>query len=379
MKNKIRDQKWYPYAVAACIAVAFYVVLVHISYITAGIGTFLGYFKTVFLALILAYIINPLAKYLYKNLFGRIKKDKLGWIVSIAVALIIIFLILAFLLGTLIPQLADSVAMLVNNMDSYVVSLQKFTDSLGLTDTLRLDKLLSPSGELVSRLQKFVTENAGNIINAGAAAGKGIATWLIAAILSVYMLANKESLKEQVLRLMKAIFPDRELGSVLRFLSRCDSILIKYIVFSLIDSLIIGVINALFMTVVGMEYTGIVSMIAAVTNLIPTFGPIIGCLIGALILLLVKPVHALIFIIFSLVLQFLDGYIIKPKLFGNSLGVSGLLILVSVIVFGSMFGVAGMLLAIPAAAIIDFVYSEALLPWLESRAEKRDRPADAEA
>jgi predicted PurR-regulated permease PerM len=121
----------------------------------------------------------------------------------------------------------------------------------------------------------------------------------------------------------------------------------------------------------GMQYAGLISMIVAVTNLIPTFGPIIGGAIGALILLLVKPLHALIFIIFTVVLQFIDPYFIKPRLFGNSLGVSGLLILIAVIVFGSMFGIVGMLLAIPVAAILDFVYHEALLPWLENRAVNR--------
>ena len=191
----------------------------------------------------------------------------------------------------------------------------------------------------------------------------------------VYILLNKDSLKEGVLRLMRALFHEKRLNKVLRFLSRCDTILVRYIVYSLIDSLIIGLANALFMLVMGMQYTGLISMIIAVTNLVPTFGPIIGGAIGALILLLVNPLHALIFIIFSFVLQFLDAYIIKPKLFGNSLGVSGLLILISVIVFGGMFGVVGMLLAIPVAAILDFVYNEALMPWLEKRAAARESGA----
>jgi len=113
-------------------------------------------------------------------------------------------------------------------------------------------------------------------------------------------------------------------------------------------------------------------MVIAVTNLIPTFGPIIGGLIGSFILLLVNPWHALAFIIFALVLQTVDGYVIKPKLFGNSLGVSGLLILATIIIGGNIFGMVGILLAIPCAAILDFLYKDYLLVALEENRKKKD-------
>ena len=147
---------------------------------------------------------------------------------------------------------------------------------------------------------------------------------------------------------------------------RLDNIL-DHIVFNLLDSFIIGGANAIFMSAAQMQYVGLVSIVVAISNLIPTFGPVIGGAVGSFILLMVKPAHALIFLIFTLVLQFCDGYIIKPRLFGNSLGVSGLWILVAIIAGGGMFGVAGILLAIPAVAIIDLLYGSYLLPWLESR------------
>jgi predicted PurR-regulated permease PerM len=106
-------------------------------------------------------------------------------------------------------------------------------------------------------------------------------------------------------------------------------------------------------------------MVVAVTNLIPTFGPIIGGAIGAFLLLLVEPWYALVFIIFTLILQNIDGYILKPKLVGDSVGVSGLWVLIGVIVGGKMFGIVGILLAIPGVAILDMLYGEFLLPWLE--------------
>ena len=121
------------------------------------------------------------------------------------------------------------------------------------------------------------------------------------------------------------------------------------------------------MMIMGMEYAGLITFVVALTNLIPTFGPLIGGAFGAFILLLVKPIHVLFFLGFTLLLQFLDAYFIKPKLFGDSLGVSGLWILIGVIVGGNMFGIVGILLSIPMVAILSFLYSRYLLPWLEKR------------
>ena len=121
------------------------------------------------------------------------------------------------------------------------------------------------------------------------------------------------------------------------------------------------------MVVMGIPYVGLVSFIVAVTNLIPTFGPMIGDAVGALLLCLVKMRYAVIFLIFTVLIQICDGYVIKPKLFGSSLGVSSLWILIGIIVGGRVFGAVGVLLAIPAVAILDFLYTDYILPRLEAR------------
>ena len=129
------------------------------------------------------------------------------------------------------------------------------------------------------------------------------------------------------------------------------------------------------MGIAGMPYVGLVSFVVAITNLIPTFGPVFGAVIGAFVLVLIKPWYALAFLAFTMILQIIDGYILKPRLFGSSLGVSGLWILIGVIVGGRMFGIAGILAAIPAVAILDDMYREMLLPRLEKRKAERAKPA----
>ena len=375
MKDKLRQKKWYPYAVAACIAVAFYVILTHLGSITSGLLTFIGYFDTVILGGVIAYIMNPLAMLFERTVFTKVGQDKLKWSLSIGAAVILLLLMAGFLLRTLIPQLMDSLIMLVSNMDVYLASLHDLIDKWGLSEVLRSDRLFDSSEDVVKRVQVYFSQNAESLRGASAAAGRSLVKWVIAFVLSVYLLSAKTNLKNGIKHLLSTLIPEKQFNSFVSFISRCDRILVSYIVSSLIDAIIIGVLNLIFMSVMGMEYAGLISVVVAVTNLVPTFGPIVGGAVGGLILLLVKPLHALIFIIFTFILQFIDPYFIKPRLFSNTLGVSGLLIVVSVLVFGRMFGVAGILLSIPLAAILSFVYKDAILPALERRAARRKAEA----
>ena len=167
--------------------------------------------------------------------------------------------------------------------------------------------------------------------------------------------------------MLKALLSQKHYKSASTFLSHCNGILNRYVIFDLIDGLIVGTVNAIFMAILGMQYSGLVSVVVGVTNLVPTFGPLVGAIIGGFILLMVKPVHALFFVIFTIILQTIDGYVIKPKLFGGTLGVSGLWILIVIIAGGRIYGIVGILLAIPIAAILDYIYREMLLPALERK------------
>ena len=375
--GKMRDKNWYPYTVAACAGVLLYVVLTHLNTICDGLRTFGGYFTPLVLGAVLAYLMNPLAMFYWRSLFKGVRKEKLRWSLSVGLAVLSVVLFLGFMLGTLIPQLIASAMTLVDNLDDYLASLRALADRLNLSsDTLKLDQLLSSSENIIKQVTTYLLENAGSIASASAAAGKGLVNWVIALILSVYLLASKESVGRGVSRLLRALLPPKRLGGVTTFFSRCDKIVIRYIIYSLLDALIIGAANAIFMAAFGMQYVGLVSMAVAVTNLVPTFGPVVGAVIGGFVLLLVNPLHALAFLIFTVVLQFLDGYIIKPRLFGNSLGVSGLLILAAVVVCGNMFGIVGILLSIPLAAILDFVYRDYFLPALEARQKSKRSQSD---
>ncbi|MBO4604422.1 MAG: AI-2E family transporter, partial [Clostridiales bacterium] len=141
----------------------------------------------------------------------------------------------------------------------------------------------------------------------------------------------------------------------------------RYIVFTLLESLTVGILNAGFMLITGTPYVVLISVVVGITNLAPTFGPIFGGAFGALLLLLAEPNRVIPFIVFTLIIQLIDGYIVKPKLYGEALNVPSFLVLTFLVVGGKLWGFFGLLLAIPLAALLSYIYNNIIIPWLRSR------------
>ncbi|MBR5649541.1 AI-2E family transporter [Pseudobutyrivibrio sp.] len=363
--KKFRDRPWYSLAVSICIGVILFVALIRIGDILDGIGTFVGFFSTVFLGAVIAYIINPLGMLYRRKLFGKLKNEGVKAALGnfLAFVTVIIFLVIFGL--TVVPQLIESIKLFASNLDGYAAGLQKTLVAFGVSSNIiDLNEFVTSSSDLIATITKLLSENISTVLSATASIGKTLGTIFIAFLLSMYFLAEKDKLVRACKRFLKALCKDKY-DDVKYVIKKSDFILSRYIVFNILDAIVVGIVNAIYMAIVGLPYIGLVSMVVAVMNLIPTFGPVIGGAIGAFLLLLVKPWYAAVFIIFTLILQMVDGYILKPKLVGDSVGVSGLWVLIGVIVGGKMFGIIGILLCIPAVAILEMLYSDFLLPWLE--------------
>ena len=380
-RDKFKNKKWYNNAVAILIGVVGYVVLTRLGPIFEAVRGVLSKFAPIFLGCVLAYLVHPLASALHKRVFGKINRKNIGWALSVLLAMVLVIMVILVLLLMLIPQLIESILLLVSNMDSYIAQLNNLIANLNI-GTLdlgnQLQEMMASSEDIIKTASQLLGTSMRKIAATSADIGKNLFNWLIAFILSIYLLMAKDNIKSGATRLLRALMPQKWYDIVVNFMARCNYILVRYIVYSLLDGAIVGGATAVFMAITGMQYVGLIAVMCGVTNLIPSFGPVIGCVIGGFILLLVNPWHALMFIIFTCILQTLDGYVIKPKLFGDSLGVSGLLILISIVLFGNIFGVVGILLAIPLAAIIDFVYEEGILPLLEARRARLDAEEKAE-
>ena len=355
---KLSEKKWYNGAVIVCIGVAFFILLWNFSTVLAALRKFLGYFRPVILGAVIAYIINPLAKIFHYRVFRRLRSRKIRWYLSVFLSFAVMLLALFLLTVMLIPQLVQSIMMFSQNFGSYADSLTDMLYKSPLSTLLSeeaLDTLYDNAMLTISGVVHGTAENTMTIVKS---AGKNIMTTGLALIISVYLLIDNRAVMVGSRKFLETILPENARLGFLDFILRCDTILTTYIAQTLLDALVIGVSNAVFMLVCRMPYVGLISVIVGVTNLIPNFGPAIGAAIGAFILLLADPKNAVLFLVFCLLLQSVDAYILKPKLFSGALGVSGLTILISTIVLGSMFGVTGVLLAIPTAAIISFVYHE---------------------
>ncbi len=359
--KELLEKRWVAYTVAACSAVLLYVVLSNLGGIFGGLKVVYRFISPVIAGIVIAYIVNPFINLLRETVFASIKNEKMKNRLSVTSGLIGIAVIFLLLMVALVPQIMVSIQTLIRNSDNYINSLQKFLQGMSeeaIKRNIDITAVIRFGEEMLGTISKKLPENINSIVNTSLSISRAIFDLILAMFLAIYFLADKERLKVGFSALLKKLTGEKKYKAFTGFWSRCHSILIRYIAFNIIDALIVGVANFIFMSVTGMPYSVLISVLVGVTNLAPTFGPIVGCILGGFILVLVNPVQAVWFVIFTIILQTIDGYVLKPKLFGGTLGVPGVWILVSIIVGSRMFGVAGMLLAIPFAAIVDFIYHD---------------------
>lgn len=381
MKDNEQRQGWKAYAIGGGCCVLLFVFLQNISSVFGALGTFLSAFSAVFIGAVTAYIINPIAIFFEEKLFTRLKSHKLRWILSVMLTFVLVLGFLSLISIILVPQLIKNVTSFLSNLDTYTGNLKQWASGYGEPITSisnRLIERINGGHSLFSIIESKLLGNIGSIAGKTAAFGGKAMNTLIGIILALYFLFSKEGFKRVLSKLFGLILsPARYYRSKLLF-DKFNSIFTKYIIFQLLDSLIIGSMNYIFMKATGMPDALIISVVNAFTNLVPTLGPIVGCGIGVVLLLLTKPTAIIPFVIFTALLQMSDGYIIKPKLFGNALNVPGVIILSFVIVLGKLMGMTGMLLAIPAAAFAVYFYEQVFIPWLELRKTLKNYKKDLE-
>jgi predicted PurR-regulated permease PerM len=368
------EKRWVSYTVATCSAVVLYLGLSNISLLGKAFSAIWNYIHPIFLGLIFAYIMNPLMKFYQRKLFRKVKNNILQRNLAILLTFISVLLFVALLLVLLVPQIIENIVGIFNNAEAYGAALQYAAEEVSVFFAkfgIDLSSVITNQDFSLSAWMGSISQSTTTVINTSGNIGRSIFNVLIALITAYYFLEDKKRMQESAQSLLRAILPEKSFRDVSDFWGRCNKILIHFIGYDMLDALIVGVLNAIFLLIVRAPNVALISVICGVTNLAPIFGPVVGGVLGAFILVLNKPWYALAFIIFTIVLQTVDGYVIKPKLFGNTLGVPSIWILISLVVGGRMFGVWGVLLAIPFAAIFDFVYKDMIYKALEKRKEER--------
>ena len=340
-----------------------YCLLDNAGSVKAFLGSVWGYFSPVTGGLLLAYILRPFAKFIERILPKFIKSPKARLHIGGISALVLMILIIILLLYTVFPQLLTSVTSIVNNMGSYTETIKStltdITEKLGI-ENVDVDKLIGTNDDLIKTAGKWLTDNLNYVLNLFYAFGSQAFNFIIVMAMSIYALLDRHNIKRGLLRLEKVVLGADKSNWLNNTINRADRIMMKFLSSNLLDALIIGAVNFIFLGIAKAPYQLLLSILLGVTNFIPTFGPIIGGIIAGAIILLTKPGLLIIFIIFTLILQQLDGNLIKPILFGDSTGLSPFWVLVAIVVGGRIFGIVGMIIGVPLLALLASIYDEIL-------------------
>ncbi len=317
--------------------------------------------------LMLAFIINYPYEFCYNKIYRKIgvKKPKrliFRKVLSIVSTYLFLGIVIAFLFAIIIPQVVDSINSFVDELPVYISHFSsvfthvtywiKDTFSIDLTDTKAIEDFASKLflGENASLVS---TSHLLNIaLNSIWDFLYGIYNAIVSIIVSVYVISTKDKLLRQTRKLTIAYVPKRFHNFIKDVKYESYNICGKFIIGKIIDSAIIGVLCFIGLKIIGIDYAVLISVVVGITNIIPFFGPFIGAIPCALLLLLVDPWDCLWFIIFIFGLQQLDGNLIGPKILGDSIGISGIWVLVGVTVGGGLFGFAGMVFGVPVCAVI---------------------------
>ena len=345
--------------------ILFYLALSNFGQVKAVAGQIFSLLSPFFIGIAIAYLLDGPARYFQKKLF----RDKRG--PAVALSFVCALVLVGVLLGLVIPQVVQSLTTLAAGVPGYLVQLRLWIQDVSVEfglDSSELDRVLSSYSELVSQASSLITTLVlPKLLGYGVAIGNGLVTAITAIISALYMLLEKDKLIHQMHKIVYAALPPHRGRKILDICRHANEVFSGFINGKLLDSLIIGIICFIGMTLFRMPLTMLISTVIGVTNVIPFFGPFIGAIPSIMILLIFDPIKALEFAIFVLVLQQFDGNILGPKILGDSTGLSALWVLVAIIVGGGLFGFVGMVLGVPTFAVLYSLISDGLAMALKHR------------
>lgn len=369
--------KWFGLFLVLISAAVVYLLIINLDDIFSGFMFMLSVLKPVIYGAIIAYLLNPLTKMYYRLLLkgyekkGKSPSDKTVRIMesmTIVFALLTGVLIIAILCWLVIPQLITTVISLIETVPSQANDYYNYiTDKIqsnkyiasrmqdtALQATKYMDNIMNNDlfpwlkSELLPNLNIYAKQFANGVmsfINV-------LYNLFIGIIVAIYLLKGKRVFAAQAKKITYGVCRKKTADTIIHYVRISNNMFSGFISGKIVDSTIIGIICFVLMTIFRMPYALLVSVIVGVTNVIPVFGPYIGAIPSALLILLVSPVQALYFIILVAILQQVDGNIIGPAILGESTGLSAFWVLFSILFFGGFWGIVGMLVGCPLFAVI---------------------------
>ncbi len=337
-------------------------------------------FEPVIWSAVLAFMMNPIVKsvekFFSRFIFRKKARPKLTRVFGIIVASIVLIAVIAAIILAIIPEIISNIPGIYDGLTNDIIPAVTNWVNKTLEDNPSLASIVeSELNDLSLSLQSLLSSlvpQLTNLLSSVFDFANSVKNFIFGFILAIYFLFSKNQLSAQAKKLIVAIFKEDVYTKIFALSSNTNSALLNFIYGKLIDSFIIGCICCIGMLVLRMPYVMLISIIIGVTNIIPVFGPFIGGIPCAILVLIADPSKTIWFILFILILQQFDGNILGPKILGNKIGLSSFWVLFAILVFGSMFGIVGMIIGVPIFAVIFDVVSAIV----NSRLRQKDMPTD---
>lgn len=339
------------------IGIIIYWLLNNFGVITNVFGNILNILSPFILGGIMAFILNiPMSFFERKFSKGNKKKEIIGTKRFLAIFLSIVIIILAIIVivGLIIPQLVNVGSLLIEKMPYYIEQVKIFTEN-----TLQNEDVKNAINSIeinTEAIKNTILESGKNIVTSSISAitglVRGIANVVIGIVFAFYLLLSKEKIKNFSKKIINAYFKENTVKYILEVSTLSSKTFKSFIVGQVTEACILGTLCAIGMLILRLPYAITIGVLVGFTALIPIVGAFIGCIIGTLLIVAIDPIKAVIFIIFFLLLQQIEGNVIYPKVVGSSVGLPGILVLVAVTIGGKLFGVMGMLIGLPVVSIL---------------------------
>ena len=368
MIAKIKNNKYYQIGLTAFLVILACLfsgyLIFNIDKIFGVVGNIISLLVPFIIGFVFAYLLNPVVDFFKEKVYVKfIKNKKTISNLSILTTCVIFLGLIGILFNSIIPALLSSVETLAKNIPSYVMDIKEYliakTDSSEIANMINanyttinesINKMLS---DLLPRVEDMISILSTGIFGAI----KVIFDLIMGFVISIYFLSDKENFIAGIKKILFSIFSVKFVNRIMDYARHTNEIFNAFIIGKLLDALTIGFITTMFLTIAGFkEYALLIGVTVGITNMIPYFGPYIGTIPSALLILMDEvsggPKMCLIFIIFIIALQQIDSYVIEPKLCGSKTGLKSFWVLASILFFGNAFGIIGLLLGVPVFALI---------------------------
>lgn len=375
--------------VVVAAALIVYFIFNNFSHVMNVVSAVNGALMPVYIGLVIAFLLSPLVNRLDRfvtiPLYMKVMKKeekarKLARSTSVTIVLISFLVVLWSLVMMVIPEVVRSIKSLADSMPAYYHNIMQWIaktfERYPETEEYAQNLSAMMYHKMITWLQDTILPNSNkwlSIVTDGVVNVLSVLmNFLIGLIVSVYLLCGKENFLAQAKKILCAIFPRKWASEIMGVLSETNVLFAKFLSGKIIDSLIIGILAFIILTIAKIPYALLVSVIVGVTNIIPFFGPYIGAIPSAILVFIANPMKGIVFLIIIIVLQQFDGNILGPMILGDSTGLKSFWILFSILLFGSLFGLLGMICAVPVFAMIYRLVNR----WCVYRLQQKGIPSE---